>query len=81
MVRIPELCDSAAKDGMPSVALTDLDNLFGIVKFYSAARKRGLKPIIGCDVSMLTPTSKTPFRLLMLVQSTEALRRGISNAL
>ena len=25
MVRIPELCDSAAKDGMPSVALTDLD--------------------------------------------------------
>lgn len=71
MVRIPELCDSAAEDGMPSVALTDLDNLFGIVKFYSAARKRGLKPIIGCDVSMLTPTSKTPFRLLLLVQSTE----------
>ena len=47
MVRIPELCDRAVEYGMSSLALSDMDNLFGIVKFYSAARKRGLKPIIG----------------------------------
>ena len=71
MVRIPELCDRAVEYGMSSLALSDMDNLFGIVKFYSAARKRGLKPIIGCDVSVHTPDGKAPSRLLLLVQSTE----------
>jgi DNA polymerase-3 subunit alpha len=45
-----------------------MDNLFGAVKFYSAARKRGLKPIIGCDVAVYTPGGKVPSRLLLLVQ-------------
>ena len=71
MVRIPELCDRAVEYGMPSLALSDLDNLFGVVKFYSAARKRGLKPIIGCDISVRTSDSKGPTRLLLLVQNTE----------
>ena len=35
---------------MPALALTDLSNVFGMVKFYKAARARGIKPIIGCDV-------------------------------
>lgn len=40
----------AAADGMPALALTDLSNCFGFVKFYSAARAQGVKPILGCDV-------------------------------
>ena len=60
MVRIPELCDRAVEYGMSSLALSDMDNLFGAVKFYSAARKRGLKPIIGCDVAVYTPEAKFP---------------------
>ena len=35
---------------MPALAITDLANLFGVVKFYEAARGAGVKPIIGCDV-------------------------------
>ena len=31
----------ALADGMPALALTDLSNLFGMVKFYTAARSRG----------------------------------------
>ena len=38
------------KDGQPALALTDLGNLFGLVKFYTAARGEGVKPIVGCDV-------------------------------
>ena len=68
MVRIPGLCDRAVEYGMSSLALSDMDNLFGAVKFYSAARKRGLKPIIGCDVAVYTPGGKVPSRLLLLVQ-------------
>ncbi|MFZ2909097.1 MAG: PHP domain-containing protein, partial [Candidatus Desulfobacillus denitrificans] len=50
MVRLDEAIARAAADGMPALALTDLANLFGMVKFYGGARGRGLKPVIGCDV-------------------------------
>ena len=49
IVRIDAAVARAAADGMPALALTDLANLFGMVKFYSAARNAGIKPIIGCD--------------------------------
>lgn len=35
---------------MPAVALTDLANLFGLIKFYSGAISAGIKPVCGCDV-------------------------------
>ena len=34
IVRIEEAVEAAAKDGMPAAALTDLSNVFGLVKFY-----------------------------------------------
>ena len=49
MVRLDDAIGRAAADGMPALALTDLANLFGMVKFYGAARARGVKPIVGCD--------------------------------
>ncbi|MEK7753656.1 MAG: PHP domain-containing protein, partial [Acidobacteriota bacterium] len=50
IVRIDEAVARAAGDGMPALAITDLANLFGMVKFYKAARAQGVKPVIGCDV-------------------------------
>ncbi|MBS0465525.1 MAG: DNA polymerase III subunit alpha [Proteobacteria bacterium] len=35
---------------LPALALTDLSNVFGLVKFYRAAEKMGIKPIAGADV-------------------------------
>src|SRR5436190_10872918 len=49
-VRIDDAVRAAADDAMPALALTDLANLFGLVKFYTAARGAGVKPIAGCDV-------------------------------
>ena len=50
IVRLDAVVARAVAEGMPALALTDLGNLFGMVKFYSAARGAGIKPIIGCDV-------------------------------
>ena len=50
IVRLNSAIKQAAADGMVALALTDLANLFGMVKFYSGARSAGIKPIIGCDV-------------------------------
>jgi DNA polymerase-3 subunit alpha len=49
-LRIDEAVSAAQADGQPALAVTDLANLFGVVKFYGAARKAGIKPIVGADV-------------------------------
>src|SRR5918993_2078255 len=66
-LRIDEAIDAAAQDGMPALALTDLSNVFGLVKFYRAARERGLKPIAGCDVWLTHESERdAPYRVLLL---------------
>jgi DNA polymerase-3 subunit alpha len=54
---ISRLMDRAAELRMPAVTLTDHGNLFAAVKFYDAAIKRGLKPIIGCE-AYVAPASR-----------------------
>ena len=51
-VRIPELMEKAKEFGMPAVAMTDHGNMFGAIEFYQTAKKKGIKPIIGCEVYM-----------------------------
>ncbi|HET7796061.1 MAG TPA: DNA polymerase III subunit alpha [Rhizobacter sp.] len=69
-LRIDDVVGAAAADKQAALAITDLSNLFGAVKFYSAARKKGVKPIIGADVWMEpTDGDKQASRLLLLVQS------------
>jgi DNA polymerase-3 subunit alpha len=48
--RIEELLDQAQKLGMPAVAVTEHGNMFSAVTFHDAARRRGIKPILGCEV-------------------------------
>ncbi len=50
LTRIDEAVARAAQLGMPALAITDSANLFGMLKFYRAARGAGVKPIVGCDV-------------------------------
>jgi DNA polymerase-3 subunit alpha len=70
MVRLDEAVAAAAADRMPALALTDLSNVFGMVKFYKAARSKGIKPIVGCDVWVTHDSERdAPHRLLLLCQS------------
>src|SRR5439155_4196088 len=69
-LRIDEAIAAAAADGQGALAITDLSNLFGAVKFYSAARRAGIKPIVGVDLWLAPEGSeKSPSRLLVLAQS------------
>jgi len=69
--RIDEVVKSAACDNQPALAVTDLSNLFGAVKFYKEARKRGVKPIIGAEVWLegLASDPTQLSRMLLLVQN------------
>ncbi len=48
---IRELCRAAARMGYDRLALTDIDNLYGMWKFIFACQQEGLRPIIGAEVS------------------------------
>jgi DNA polymerase-3 subunit alpha len=70
--RIDEIVAAAALDKQPALAISDLGNLFGTVKFYSEARKAGVKPLIGADVWVQVPgkdAASPPARMLLLVQN------------
>src|SRR3990167_9314070 len=70
IVRLDEAVEAAAADGMPALALTDLANVFGLVKFYQAARAAGVKPVIGCDLWLENESDRDkPYRMLLLCQS------------
>ncbi|HZZ57603.1 MAG TPA: DNA polymerase III subunit alpha [Opitutaceae bacterium] len=48
--RIDRLMDRATALGMSALALTDHGNLFGAIDFYTAAKAKGIKPIVGCEL-------------------------------
>ena len=76
IVRLDDAVARAAADRMGALALTDLANVFGMVKFYQSARAAGVKPVIGCDVWITNESERDkPHRLLLLVRSQAGYRR------
>ena len=70
IVRLDDAISQANHFQMGALALTDFNNLFGLVKFYSSARQQGVKPIAGADVWINNPKDTTkPFRALLLVKN------------
>jgi DNA polymerase-3 subunit alpha len=75
--RIDEVVKAAAADHQPALAITDLNNLFGAIKFYKEARGRGVKPLVGCELALLGlgKDGAAMSRIVALVQS----RQGYLN--
>lgn len=83
--RIQEMVARAKAHGQPAIAITDHGNMFGAVEFYSAAKKAGVKPLLGCElylagtsrfVKEATPgrEGKESFHLLVLAQNLTGYR-------
>jgi DNA polymerase-3 subunit alpha len=77
--RIEELLDKVVQLGMPAAAITEHGNMFSSIVFHDQARKRGLNPILGCEVYVApgdrrtksgTP-GETANHLVLLAQTTE----------
>ncbi len=84
---ISRVMDRAAELKMPAVAITDHGNLFGAVKFYDAALKRGLKPIIGCEVYVAgtnrfdrSPDADRPNHFVLLCENERGYRNLVKLA-
>lgn len=87
LVRIKPLVKALDAAGMPAVAITDQSNLFGLVKFYKAARSGGIKPICGADIWLAGEEADGPLsRMTLLAMDakgyrnlTELISRGWSD--
>ncbi|MEN9671351.1 MAG: hypothetical protein RL018_1628, partial [Pseudomonadota bacterium] len=71
--RISDAIDAASADKQPALAITDLNNLFGTVKFYKSARKSGIKPLIGAEIFLegFSQDVSNLSRMLLLVQNNQ----------
>ena len=70
--RVDDLVKAAKTFNQPALALSDLGNLFGQIKFYKQARKSGLKPIIACDLWLSNEQDPNqPFRCLLIAKNHE----------
>jgi len=81
---LERLVDKAVQCRLPALSITDHGNLFGAVKFYSLCLKKGIKPIIGCEL-YIAPESRfkkegrvndeTSYHILLLAKD----QQGYSN--
>ena len=53
LLKVKGLVANAIAKDMPAIALTDNNNLFGLLKFYEACTAQGVKPIIGADLQVV----------------------------
>ena len=57
--RIEELLDRAVALKMPAMAITEHGNMFSAIVFHDQARKRGINPILGCEVYVAPGNRRT----------------------
>ncbi|MDD5731551.1 MAG: DNA polymerase III subunit alpha [Patescibacteria group bacterium] len=83
--KIPDVLDKAKEYGMDAIAITDHGTMYGVIEFYKAARKQGIKPIIGCEVYVAARShlDKTPgidsenYHLILLAKNEQGYKNLI----
>ena len=83
LLTIDQIVESASKNSIPSVALTDKSNMFGLVKFFSKCEAAGIKPISGASIRLIFDNDESSYELLCLAKTNQGhknLMKVISNA-
>ncbi|OGC87911.1 hypothetical protein A2419_02640 [Candidatus Adlerbacteria bacterium RIFOXYC1_FULL_48_26] len=62
--KIPALVAMAKERGLETLALTDLNNLYGAIEFIKECKSVGIKPIVGVDIEL-----ETSGRLILLAEN------------
>ncbi|MCL2015779.1 MAG: DNA polymerase III subunit alpha, partial [Defluviitaleaceae bacterium] len=79
LCKISELAERTRQLGMTSIALTDHGVMYGVIDFYKAAQKHGVKPILGCEVYVAVGSrfekrlheGKAYYHLVLLAENNE----------
>ena len=69
-VRLDSAIKKVKEQGVGALGLTDLNNIFGGLIFYTHARKAGVKAIMGCDLIIENESDREkPYRMAVLCQN------------
>ena len=83
LLTVDQIVDNAKRHSVPSVALTDKSNMFGLVKFFNKCEAAGIKPISGSSIKLIFEDDDNAFELLCLAKTNEGhknLMKIISSA-
>ena len=84
--KVDDMVNIAVADGMPAMAITDHGNMYGAIDFYKTCKKKGIKPIIGCEVYMTAGSrtdrtaeanGKRNFHLILLAKNLQGYKNLI----
>ena len=79
ILKVKKLVQQVAAEGMPAVALTDINNMFALVKFYETCLSNGVKPVLGAELLLVAKTGSE--RIVALAMNGEGyanLRKLVS---
>ena len=79
ILKVKKLVQQVAAEGMPAVALTDINNMFALVKFYETCLSNGVKPVLGAELLLVAKTGSE--RIVALAMNSEGyanLRKLVS---
>jgi len=76
IIRLKSLVTALGEHAQPACAVSDLHNLYGLIKFYKTAQKSGIKPICACDL-MIAGNDKDRASLISLYAQNEQGYRNI----
>ena len=68
-IKIDDLIQTAKKENISSLAMTDYLNIFGAVKFYKKCIEASIKPIIGCEIPLIIEHNKRVDNIILLCQN------------
>ena len=74
ILKIDEIIEFVNNDMMIAVALTDLNNMFGLIRFYKQCKIKGVKPIIGAEVNIVG-VNNLEYKVIILVKNINGYRQ------
>ena len=83
LLTVEQIVKNAVEKAVPSVALTDRANMFGLVKFFNKCESSGIKPISGSSINVIFDDEDQSYELLCLAKTNKGhknLMKIISNA-
>lgn len=79
IVRLDDLVARCVTNNMPAVAITDVCNLYALIKFYKAAQAVGIKPVCGVDFQLAGKTTEdVPTSLCVLAQNLKGYKNLVA---
>lgn len=73
ILHVKDAINLAAKNEMFALAITDLHNIFALVKFYKTCRDKGIKPIIGAELN-IEASDESVYKVVMLAKNVAGYR-------